>query len=341
MSIKRLYIPTSRLLDRQSSASAKLVWTALRIETSDPHSYLSPTRLENLTGLSRPTIRKALAQLTCLGWNGPPRQGCDKPTVQPDGTVYIPTSLITNKHLGVQARLLYGTLQAVPQFYYNEGQLKYSAFSAKIHLGVKTVRRAIQQLVDHNWLITTQKGQRSPLCFTLSDPNTVLILQTQKTLDNASFEGEALMRVLVIAHSTSKDYEFNAEPGFLKNRHTGEQLQLDLYFPLHKVALEYNGEQHYRPTQLYNAAIVTKQKRRDRMKAKLCAENGVTLVVINREDLSIEKISQKLGSCLPIRNLKEYGTLVAYLQYRCRSYQQREYTSNYCHKYTEHQAACL
>jgi len=72
-------------------------------------------------------------------------------------------------------------------------------------------------------------------------------------------------------------------PDFLKNPVTGENLELDLYNDELKLAVEYNGAQHYH----YNSFMhknskdrFQNQQYRDLIKKDLCAKEGIRLIVV-------------------------------------------------------------
>ncbi len=71
-------------------------------------------------------------------------------------------------------------------------------------------------------------------------------------------------------------------PDWLRNPETGRKLELDCYNDDLKLAVEYNGEQHYNwpkyPNQTYDEFI--NQVRRDKLKADLCDQHGVYLIVV-------------------------------------------------------------
>ena len=72
-------------------------------------------------------------------------------------------------------------------------------------------------------------------------------------------------------------------PDFLRNEITGgHNLELDCFNEDLKIAIEYNGEQHYNYIPYFHK---TKDnfynvKYRDDMKKRLCAENGIRLIVV-------------------------------------------------------------
>lgn len=71
-------------------------------------------------------------------------------------------------------------------------------------------------------------------------------------------------------------------PDFLRNHVTGANLEIDCYCEDLKIGIEYNGKQHYQYIPYFHAskdAFYT-TKYRDEMKARLCKENGVNLIIV-------------------------------------------------------------
>lgn len=72
-------------------------------------------------------------------------------------------------------------------------------------------------------------------------------------------------------------------PDFLKNPITGENLELDLYNEDLKLAVEYNGAQHYHYNSFMHKNSRDKfqnQQYRDLIKKDLCGKANITLVVV-------------------------------------------------------------
>jgi hypothetical protein len=59
-------------------------------------------------------------------------------------------------------------------------------------------------------------------------------------------------------------------------------LELDMFDPVTKIAIEYNGRQHYEYTTYYHSSNeqFKKQQRYDEIKLRKCEENGVHLIVV-------------------------------------------------------------
>lgn len=73
----------------------------------------------------------------------------------------------------------------------------------------------------------------------------------------------------------------NCRPDWLKNV-TGHNLELDCYNEVLKIALEYNGEQHYLFPNFTNCSYrqFVAQQQRDALKKKLCENRGVKLIIV-------------------------------------------------------------
>lgn len=102
-------------------------------------------------------------------------------------------------------------------------------------------------------------------------------------------------------------------PIWLTNPETGEPLELDCYNEELKIALEYNGEQHYKwpnfTKQSYDQFV--NQLRRDKFKADLCEIYGIYLIIVPYI-IKYEKIPSYIMSHLPETiqsRIEEEGTL--------------------------------
>ena len=73
-----------------------------------------------------------------------------------------------------------------------------------------------------------------------------------------------------------------SHPEWLKNPGTNKPLELDCYNEKLKLAVEYNGEQHYKVDGFFTKTKndLVKQQKRDCAKAAACRKQGVTLIVV-------------------------------------------------------------
>lgn len=74
----------------------------------------------------------------------------------------------------------------------------------------------------------------------------------------------------------------SARPDFLKNPETGRNLELDCYNSDMKVALEYNGIQHYKWPNFTGMSRedFVKQLRRDQYKLEMCKQLGIYVITV-------------------------------------------------------------
>src|SRR5690554_631360 len=104
-----------------------------------------------------------------------------------------------------------------------------------------------------------------------------------RTKGNHSSIGENHAKKCLKSINPNSRLQYNKRPDFLKNPKTGRNLELDIYDPKRKIAIEYDGRQHreYVPHFHRNKQDHINQVHRDKLKKKLCNENGIKLISIN------------------------------------------------------------
>ena len=374
--MERVHVPVDLLLDPTITASAKVVWMALRLYpeltdgrhpsnrssggasgcssgcslgrppelrpehppgrstsgSSDRPSERppgrptarslgrpSPTRLAALTGLSRPTVRKALARLADAGWYrlSPPSTVLPRTQSKTRRFVAIPRELLEDRTVRPQAVVMYGVLQATPGFRPPTGKYTRKQLREMTGRALKTIRRATNMLAARGWLALTRKNHLCPFVFTVKNPVLEACLEElerlKRRIDRGKHKGEGLMRAYLTFIVDSVEFEDDASPGFLVNPFTDERMQLDRFYP-GKVAFEFNGPQHYGPTDFATPRDVERQRARDHIKAGICRDRGIPLVVVHPEDLTLETMIRKVGAYLPLRDLRNRGPIVRYLE---------------------------
>lgn len=283
-----VWVPVSLLSDSGLTASAKLLWIAHLL-----HPDGRPGDLEAATGLARNTILRFLPVVR----NFSPASG--------GARVRLPTALIADRRVGAQARLLFGLLQTLPEFKAGRGWFTYAALGKLLHLNPDTVRRAIADLVGYGWIRTTQANRARPIRYVLGSPverrAEVETALARRRLKRAGWGGEAIMQEYLSLLIDSDRFTDNARPGFLVNPLTGERLELDRFYPPN-LAFEFNGAQHYGETERFTQAEAEAQRLRDLIKAGICLYEGIQLVIIHEEDLSLESMRRRIGQALPLRN---------------------------------------
>lgn len=141
-------------------------------------------------------------------------------------------------------------------------------------------------------------------------PNT-LSLGSNKPYNNCKLsKGETLCKKAI--EDIYKKPFYCVRPDFLKNPETGRNLELDLYNDELKIAVEYNGAQHYLfPNRLHSDyEEFLGQIRRDKLKVDLCDENGIYLITVPYNvPLNYEDIKKYIEFYLPENVARRAGIL--------------------------------
>lgn len=313
-------VPKQVMLHRGLNATAKLLWIILAME-SPTFTQIPPRRvLQARSGLSGPSVTKGLVDLKDAGLLRPLPLGRGN-----HDWAALPQGLLLDRRLGPQAKLMYAFIQLLPDFFIQTVTTTYRDLCSLTDLSSNTVKDAIKHLSDLRWIASSQANRRRPLVLTLRQPEEVgrTISVARQRLDRAPFMGEALMREYLTLLVDSDEYDDDASPGFLINPYTGEEMQFDRYYPPY-VAFEFNGPQHYGPTELYpNEEEARKQQGRDLIKRGICASRGINLIYIHPEDLSLEGMLRKVQGLLPVRSLDGQEELIAFLESRARPYRRK------------------
>lgn len=113
----------------------------------------------------------------------------------------------------------------------------------------------------------------------------------------------------------------NARPWFLQNPKSKEFLEYDRFDPEAMRAWEFDGRQHYEVTRDFADENNLKQiQERDVLKARLSRENGVTLITLTAEDLTLENMLNKIPEDVPIKLIDIDGIYAKGLEQMCLQY---------------------
>lgn len=152
---------------------------------------------------------------------------------------------------------------------------------------------AINNPTDYfkTWIITQNDFVDGKYIHSVNDRRT----NTQRFRGES--EGEKECR-RVLENMFSKPFP-KARPDFLNNSVTSSNLELDCYNEEMKLAVEYQGVQHYKYVPYFhpNKEAFMNQKYRDEMKRALCRQNGITLIEVPYT-VPVEEIESYLRSQL-------------------------------------------
>ncbi len=330
LQLRTIDVPLALLRSRALTPAAKLLWIRLRFDAMHrrQRSHV-PERLAKCTSLARSTVYEALKRATASGWLVPQRDPSSGKRrwrtvcpVRDDGTtVKIPVDLIRASHaVRPQALLCYGLLQETKGFNGVAGYFKWAEFSKRTGLHLKTVKRAVRALAEARWIATAQESRLKPVWFRLQHADQAYKEEVARRLEESKYGGEALMRAHLSLIADTRVCQDGARPDFLVNPSSKERMELDRYYPVHRVAFEFNGPQHYVATGRFSKPEVVAQRKRDALKRRICKDEEVALVVIHAEDLSLTTILKRVGDKLPLRTLRGFKQTIQYLKSRSQRY---------------------
>ena len=92
--------------------------------------------------------------------------------------------------------------------------------------------------------------------------------------------GEGLCKEILEEYLGRETYR--VRPEWLKNDKTGRNLEIDIYEPISRIGIEYNGKQHYEISKDFttNNEQLESIKYRDALKLRKCKEMNVKLIVV-------------------------------------------------------------
>ena len=189
------------------------------------------------------------------------------------------------------------------------------------HLSRKPVTKACKHLAGLGWVTLVKSDLHvcpMPLIPRIYQEEMVRILDVGYKV--AGNKGEFLMKRCLDVWVQSDEYEENARPEFLKNPNTGALLEYDRYY-FQGVAFEFNGTQHYEPTEVFNdKKAIDDLKTRDLIKDALSRRNGIELITITAHDLEPLLFGNVIPEKLPKSAVLTDGIYCQELTRLCRSH---------------------
>lgn len=317
MAAQKVPIHLSYLLCPDFTAATKVVWLAMRLDDK-----ASQRKLNRLTGISRPTISKALVRL----------KSPFRPYIAPEvkelsqTRVWVDRDLITDKGLPAMARVIYCVLLGLRKLRRIDILSSYANIAKVLRIQARTVRRAVLHLIEAGWLAISQRNQRAPIRFSFPNPKMARqaaeVRRAEQRLAKSKLRGESLALLWCDSLVDSTNYVDDYFPQAFTNPDTNQLLQADRYYLDQQVAVEYNGPQHDGPTERFPEPIARAQIARDHIKQQICDRLGIGLITLRPEDLTLRRMKQILGRFLPLRPVRPTEPIIAYLERKSRLYRE-------------------
>ena len=183
--------------------------------------------------------------------------------------------------------------------------------------------KAMATLVDRGWAFCIDGENRRRKAIAPAWPvsvETAIAALIADDKESVVFLGQWLMWDWLDVLVDALDYLDNSRPDWLRNADTGYRMELDREYRTLGVAFEFQGEQHFRPTQAYpDEDAQARQQLRDDQKVGVCLRNGVRLVEVTFEDLTFKGMLKKVDG-LPLRHYRADGPIIRTLGQSADSY---------------------
>lgn len=218
----------------------------------------------------------------------------------------VPNALVQDKRLCDLSIRIYLTLQR--NRFKSISELAPAVGASRARTG-----RAVEVLTERGWAFCIDsedsRGKVVVPTWPLSVEERIAALIADDK-ESVAFLGQWLMWDWLDVLVDALDYLDNSRPDWLRNADTGYRMELDREYRSLGVAFEFQGEQHFRPTQAYpDEDAQARQQLRDDQKVGVCLRNGVRLVEVTFEDLTFKGMLRKVDG-LPLRHYRPDGPII-------------------------------
>jgi len=312
-------VPVKLITDRNLTLRSRFIYMLLAsLCPKDAISCLaSNTMLFSLSGIrSRGGLQHHLEELVShkyLLMERPAGPHRTRYTLLPPGgpTVTLPAYLIQHAAVPPEAKALYALMavEAEPEPE-QPMPMRQDQLAALAGIGsANTVRGYVRALTEGGWLKVERRPGIRSFNYIVADPHRAMRqwvrVNVGYRIKRQEFKGEAIMKEMLNVLVPDPDFEDNARPGFIINPGTQERLEVDRYYPSARVAFEFNGPQHYRPTEKFSdPAAVQAQRARDLIKTALLMTREIHLITVHPEDLSLNRLREMIGNLMPVRPIR-------------------------------------
>ncbi len=188
-------------------------------------------------------------------------------------------------------------------------------------MAYETMRRSAHRLVEYGWAQRVSKGRWFDVYPWMPVEVEELVAdELVKTRDEIAYMGEWLMKCLLDLIVLDSDYRDNPRPAWLVSGDGSGRLELDRWYRSAKVAFEFQGPQHFRNTNPFEASEPNEQPHRDRHKAAICNLEGIRLIQVVASDLDYRQLRSRVSDVLTLAPEREYRPIHKSLEKMCRGY---------------------
>lgn len=294
-------VPDALVRTRRLSDGAKMLWCYLRTVGNERVSF---KQLRAGTGLAQNSILKHLRELSRSGWleYRRDRYSLTCNAIWKDGrpAFRLPVDLICDPEVPPPAKLIWGSITQLKDGFSYAELVRCTRYSRN------TVAKYVRLLLQKGWLRgkAHREARRKRFLVQPANPHherrqaDLNLFQRAKKLAEKRIGdsiGQLYATYMVSLIVREEIIICNAQPWGLVNPRTGARLQYDILLPRSRVAIEFQGPQHDRPTALYpDEAQFRAQQERDELKRRRSTEMGIRLIEVRAHDLTFSRLAQLL-----------------------------------------------
>lgn len=185
-----------------------------------------------------------------------------------------------------------------------------------LQVSYETVRRSVQKLIRLGWVLPMEQGARPVFIPWMPiDVERSLIGEVERVRNEVVWAGEWLLKAKLDVVVADLEYRDNVRLRWLVTGDGGRALEIDRWFKRAKVAIEFQGNQHFHPAASFTSDAFEFDRRQlnDTIKAGLCTRLGIHYVEFVPRDLTFEAITRKLNGLLPLKPVPQGRPLIATL----------------------------
>lgn len=315
MRLRLVTVPDRLWADRSIPEGAKLVWCYVSA-LCHLRSEFTYKELREGAGISLPSLHKYLSVLSRAGWLNCARISlrvvrCEITGPMGGPRLVLPTDILFERRLPRGACWTWGLIGRMG------GRFEYTELRKATGYSQDTLSKHVRALIAQRWLVGGPHRKARRVIYNVRGANPRAIqraqelqelergLQVARSTPGYS-QGQYILARLIREMYPGVEVLENAEITGLDNVETGGRLQVDVYMPDQKLAIEFQGHQHAGPTERYPSVEEFRaRRRRDLIKRGLCLEKGIELISLWPQDLSCAGIARALGHRLHFAGARE------------------------------------
>lgn len=139
-------------------------------------------------------------------------------------------------------------------------------------------------------------------------------------------KGESLLREICAFSILNKNVIYNYRGLGIVNDKTGQPLEMDIYYPDYKLAIEFQGEEHYKETSFADTSTVNEIIRRDKLKEQYCRNHDIHYIGVKALKLNsgfgwyVKHKVVDIDAVRPNPRDPEYASKARLIEWKCVQY---------------------